>query len=64
MFTEHGAASVHVMRSTDQPNLAGLIIAVADPDALQAFLAAPGTQAAKKADDVKDANFHVFTEVK
>ena len=64
MFMEHGAAGVHVMRSTDTPNLTGLMIDVADMDAFNAFMAMPETQAAKKADGVKDANFHVFTEVK
>ena len=63
MFAAHGAPSVRVFQSAQDPNLTGLLIGVTDMDAFQAMLESPEGAAAKAADGVADASMRVFTEV-
>jgi ketosteroid isomerase-like protein len=64
MFAQHGAPSVRVFQSVDNPNLTGLLIDVTDMDALQAFLDSPEGTRAKAEDGVMDPTMRVFMEVK
>jgi ketosteroid isomerase-like protein len=63
MFAQHGAPSVRVFQSLQDPSLTGLLIGVTDMDALQAMLESPEAAAAKAEDGVIDASLQVFTEV-
>jgi len=63
MFAQNGAPSVRVFQSLQDPSLVGLMIGVADMDALQALLESPEGAAAKAEDGVADATLRVFTEV-
>ena len=51
-FKANGAAGVHTFRSAENPNLTGLVISVADMDALNAFLTGEEGAAAAEADGV------------
>jgi len=51
-FKANGAAHVHTFRNADNPNLTGLVISVADMDALNAFLTSEEGAAAAEADGV------------
>jgi len=64
LFKENGAAHVHAFRSADHPNLAGLVIAVKDMDALNAMLASDEGKAAAAEDGVRMDTMVVMTEVK
>ena len=62
-FAEHGVPSARVFQSMEDPDLVGLLVEVADMDALQAWLDSPEGDAAKAEDTVKNATIHVFSEV-
>jgi len=51
-FKANGAAHTHTFRNADNPNLTGVVISVADMDALNAFLASEEGAAAAAADGV------------
>ncbi|MDH3512936.1 MAG: DUF4440 domain-containing protein [Gammaproteobacteria bacterium] len=53
LFKDNGAAHVHTLLDTENPNLAGLIVAVRDMDAMQAMLRSEEGVAAATADGVK-----------
>lgn len=63
MFAQHGAPSVRVFQSQQNPRLTGLLVTVADMGELQAFLESPEAQTAKAEDGVVDATLRVFTEI-
>jgi ketosteroid isomerase-like protein len=63
MFAQHGAPSVRVFQSLQDPNRTGLLISVTDMDALQALLESPQGAAAKAEDGVIDASLQVFSEI-
>ena len=63
LFAEHGAPSVRVFQSPENPNLTGLLIEVEDMEALQALLASDAGKQAKAEDGVKDATMKVLAEV-
>jgi uncharacterized protein (TIGR02246 family) len=63
LFTSNGAAHVHAFRSDDNPNLAGLVIAVKDMDALNAMLMSDEGKAAAAEDGVRMDTMVVMTEV-
>lgn len=62
LFMENGAAHVHTFRSTEKPNLTGLVISVSDMAALQEMLESDDGQAAAKEDGVRMETMQVFTE--
>jgi ketosteroid isomerase-like protein len=62
-FAEHGVPSARVFQSMEDPNLVGLLVEVADMDALQAWLNSPEGDAAKAEDGVKNVTIHAFAEV-
>jgi ketosteroid isomerase-like protein len=63
MFAQHGAPSVRVFQSLQDPSLMGLLIGVTDMDSFQALLESPQGAAAKAEDGVIDASLQVFSEV-
>jgi ketosteroid isomerase-like protein len=63
LFAEHGAPSVRVFQSPENPNLTGLLIEVEDMEALQALLSSDAGKDAKAEDGVKDATMRVLAEV-
>lgn len=63
LFKENGAAHVHAFRSADNPNLAGLVIAVKDMDALTAMLESEEGQAAAAEDTVRADTILLLNEV-
>ena len=62
LFKENGAAHVHTFTSADNPNLAGLVIAVKDLDALNAMLGSEAGMAAAAEDGVRADTLTVLTE--
>jgi len=64
LFAEHGAPNVRVFQSPDNPNLTGLLIEVADMQALEAMLNSPEGVAAATEDGVKRSTLRFFAEVK
>lgn len=63
MFAEHGAAHVHTFRSADNPNLTGLVISVADMDALEAMLGSEEGLAAAAEDGVRADTIIIMNQV-
>lgn len=53
LFEANGARHVHTFQNADNPNLTGLVVAVADMDKLMAMLESEEGQAAALADGVK-----------
>jgi hypothetical protein len=64
MFKAHGAKHVHTLRDPDNPNVTGLIIAVADMDAFTAFLESDEGRAAAAEDGVKMDTMVMLVEAK
>jgi ketosteroid isomerase-like protein len=64
LFAQHGAPNVRVFQSPDNPNLTGLLIEVADMQALEAMLNSPEGVAAATEDGVKRSTLRFFAEVK
>ncbi len=64
LFAEHGASSVRVFQSPENPNLTGLLIDVEDMEAFQALLASDAGMNAKAEDGVKDATMSVLAEIR
>lgn len=64
LFKANGAAHVHTFTSADNPNLAGLVIAVNDMAALNAMLGSEEGVAAAAADGVRGDTITVLTEAK
>ena len=64
LFKANGAAHVHTFTSADNPNLAGLVIAVKDMAALNAMLESEEGVAAAAADGVRGDTMTVLTEAK
>ncbi len=63
-FAAHGAPSVRVFQSPQDPNLTGLVIEVEDMNALSAWLASEDGAKAKAEDGVIDETLRILTEVK
>lgn len=63
LFAANGAAHVHTLRSADNPNLTGLVIAVKDMDALDAMLQSEEGTAAAAEDGVRAETMLVLSEV-
>mgnify|MGYP001816775511 FL=1 len=63
-FKANGAAHVHTFRNADNPNLTGLVISVADMDAINAFLSSAEGVAAAEADGVNLDEMTVLIEAK
>ena len=63
LFKENGAAHVHAFRSADNPNLAGLVIAVKDMDSLTTMLASEEGIAAAAEDGVRPDTMVIMNEV-
>ncbi len=63
MFMENGAAHVHAFRSANNANLAGLVIAVKDMDALTAMLESEEGRAAAAEDGVRTDTMLLLNEV-
>ena len=64
MFAANGASSTRTFRNPENPNEVGLLIEVADMDALMTFLNSPETQTAKAEDGVIDSTLRFHTEAK
>jgi hypothetical protein len=64
LFKANGAAHVHTLQDPDNPNMTGLIIAVADMDALTAMLESEEGQAAAAADGVKPETMKMLVQAK
>ncbi len=64
MFKAHGAKHVHTLQDPDNPNMTGLIIAVADMDSFKAFLESEQGQAAAAEDGVKMDTMAMYIEKK
>lgn len=62
-FAANGAPSVRVLQSPEKPNLTGLVIEVADMDALTAWLQSEEGARAKDEDGVIDSTLQLLTEV-
>ena len=62
LFKANGAAHVHTFTNADNPNLAGLVIAVKDMDALNAMLGSEAGMAAAAEDGVRQGTLTVLTE--
>ena len=62
LFETHGAAHVHTFVSADNPNLTGLVVSVADLDALMAMLASEEGQAAAAEDGVRMDTLVILNE--
>ena len=64
LFMANGAAHVHTLQDPDNPNMTGLIIAVADMDALTAMLESEEGQAAAAEDGVKPETMKMLVQAK
>ena len=64
LFKANGAAHVHILQDPDNPNLTGLVIAVADMDALMAMLESEEGQAAAAADGVMPETMNMLVQAK
>ena len=64
LFKANGAAHVNTVQDPDNPNMTGLIIAVADMDALTAMLESEEGQAAAAADGVKPETMKMLVQAK
>lgn len=62
-FAAHGAPGVRVFQSPQDPNLTGLVVEVADMEALNAWLASEDGARAKAEDGVIDETLQILTEV-
>ena len=60
---EHGAPSVRLFRSPDDPDSVGLVVDVADAQAFNGYLASPEGAEAKAADGVIDGTIRILAEV-
>jgi hypothetical protein len=64
LFMANGAAHVHTLQDPDNPNMTGLIIAVADMDALTTMLESEEGQAAAAADGVIPETMTMLVQAK
>ena len=64
LFKANGAKHVHTFRNAENPNLAGLVVAVEDMDALNAMLGSEEGMAAAAEDGVREDTLTVLTEAK
>jgi hypothetical protein len=62
LFKANGAAHVHALQSASNPHLTGLVISVADMDALNAMLTSAEGQAAAAEDGVMADTMKMLTE--
>jgi len=62
LFESNGAAHVHTLQSASNPHLTGLVISVADMDALNAMLTSAEGQAAAAADGVMADTMKMLAE--
>jgi ketosteroid isomerase-like protein len=63
LFAEHGAPHVRVFQGTENPNLTGLLVDVADVEAFHAMLQSPEGQAAAAEDTVDFSTLESLSEV-
>lgn len=63
-FKAHGAEHVHTLKDPDNPNVTGLIVAVANMDEFIAFLESDEGQAAAAEDGVKMDTMVMLVEAK
>lgn len=63
-FAAHGAPHVHVMQSSDDPSLTGLVIGMDDPAAFDAWLNSDAGKAAAAEDSVDMSTMKLFVEIK
>jgi ketosteroid isomerase-like protein len=64
LFRDNGAAHVHTFHSADHPELAGLVIAASDIDAINAMISSEEGQAAATEDGVRLDTMVILTETK
>lgn len=64
LFKDNGAKMVHTFQDANNPNLTGLVIAVADMDKFMAMLESDEGQAAAAADGVKSDTMVLLVEKK
>jgi len=64
VFKAHGAKHVHTLQDPNNPNMTGLIVAVADMDRFKAFLESEEGQAAAAEDGVKMDTMVMYVEKK
>jgi hypothetical protein len=64
MFKAHGAKHVHTLQDPNNPNMTGLIVAVADMDQFKTFLESEEGQAAAAEDGVKMDTMVMLVEAK
>jgi hypothetical protein len=64
LFMANGAAHVHTLQDPDNPNMTGLVIAVADMDALMAMLESEEGQAAAAEDGVMPETMKMLVQAK
>lgn len=62
-FAANGVPHVHVMQSPDDPNLTGLVLGLADPEAFDAWLNSDAGKAAAAEDTVDMSTLQVLMEV-
>jgi ketosteroid isomerase-like protein len=63
-FAEHGAPSVRIFQSVDNPNQVGLVVGVEDMAAFEAWLTSPEGGAAKAEDGVIDSSMQMMMEIR
>jgi len=64
VFKAHGAKHVHTLQDPSNPNMTGLIVAVADMDRFKAFLESDEGKAAAAEDGVKMDTMVMYVEKK
>jgi hypothetical protein len=64
LFEANGAAHVHTLQDPDNPNMTGLVIAVADLDALMVMLESVEGQAAAAEDGVMPETMKMLVQAK
>lgn len=64
LFARHGAPAVRVFRSNQNPDLTGLVVAVDDMEAFQAFIDSPEAEAVRSEGGVIEGTLRVFAEVR
>ncbi len=64
LFKAHGAAHVHTLQDPNNPNMTGLVIAVADMDTLMAMLESEEGQAAAEEDGVMPETMKMLVQAR
>lgn len=63
LFRQHGARHVHVFQNAENPKVTGLVVALDDMEAFQAFMESEEAEAAKAQDGVISETMQLFMEV-